>query len=112
LFELELKKISALGEVVSHINCRKIGDYRWDEATSIQYFSDILSFPAEFLEDHPYIGRFGREVDVMGGSPHHFTGISYQACGSGVLNHPTKLVNYWKYYHQFNELLTYLNGTP
>ena len=87
-FESQLRRISALGDVVSHVNCTQSGDSRWDVATSAEYLGEVLPLSAQFLEDHPYIGRYGRETDIMGGSPHHLTGISHETNARGVLHHP------------------------
>lgn len=87
-FESQLNDVSALGNVVSHINCRGSGDYRWDVSTSAEYLADVLPLSAHFLEEHSHIGRFGREVDIMGGSPHHLTGISHETWKGGVFWHP------------------------
>lgn len=87
-FESQLRRISALGDVVSHVNCTGSGDSRWDVATSAEYLGEVLPLSAQFLEDHPYIGRYGRETDIMGGSPHHLIGISHETNARGVLHHP------------------------
>ena len=88
VFESQLRGISALGDVVSHVNCTQSGDNRWDVATSAEYLGEVLPLSAQFLEDHPYIGRRGRETDIMGGSPHHLTGVSHETNARGVLHHP------------------------
>lgn len=87
-FESQLQHVSALGDVVSHINCTESGDNRWDVATSAEYLGEVLPLSAQFLEDHPHIGQYGRETDIMGGSPHHLTGISHETNSRGMLHHP------------------------
>ncbi len=87
-FESQLRRTSVLGDVVSHVNCTESGDICWDVATSAEYLGEVLPLSAQFLEDHPHIGRYGRETDIMGGSPHHLTGISHETNGRGVLHHP------------------------
>ena len=91
-FEMQLNQIShRLGDIVSHINFYNSGDHRWDDiTTSIEYLSDVLAMSAQFLEDHPNIGKNGRETDIMGGTPNHLIGISHQTCGKGVFNTPEK----------------------
>lgn len=87
-FESKLHHVSALGDVVSHINCTESGDNRWDVATAAEYLGEVLPLSAQFLEDHPHIGQYGRETDIMGGSPHHLTGISHETNALGILHHP------------------------
>lgn len=86
-FESQLHGISALGDVVSHVNCTQSGDHRWDVAASAEYLGEVLPLSAQFLEDHRHIGRHGRETDIMGGSPHHLTGISHETNARGILRH-------------------------
>lgn len=86
-FESQLTSISALGDVVTHINCNESGDNRWDISAASEYLADVLPLSSKFLEDNPHIGRYGREVDIMGGSPHHLTGISHEM-GGGILYCP------------------------
>ena len=130
-FEKQLLAISDLGGVVAHINCRGFGSTShnksccssnrnpsfhedredslqrksapWDEQTTLDYLLDVLPLSAKFLEDHPHIGKSGNETDVMGGSPHHLTGISHETtvrgsfgsdddgrvCDAGMLHHPS-----------------------
>ena len=87
-FESQLHRVSALGDVVSHINCTESGDNRWDVATSAEYLGEVLPLSAQFLEENPHIGQYGRETDIMGGSPHHLTGISHETNARGMLHHP------------------------
>ena len=87
-FESQLNLVSDLGDVVSHVNCTESGDNRWSVATSAEYLGEVLPLSAQFLEDHPHIGRYGRETDIMGGSPHHLTGISHETNAVGMLHHP------------------------
>ena len=87
-FESQIQHVSALGDVVSHINCTESGDNRWDVATSAEYLGEVLPLSAQFLEENPHIGQYGRETDIMGGSPHHLTGISHETNGRGMLHHP------------------------
>ena len=87
-FESQLHRVTTLGDVVLHINCTESGDNRWDVATSAEYLGEVLPLSAQFLEANPHIGRYGRETDIMGGSPHHLTGISHETNCRGVLHHP------------------------
>jgi hypothetical protein len=111
-FESQLRAVSNLGGVVSHVNCRGSDsdcNYSaaqqsvlwWDEDKTLEYLLEVLPLSAQFLEDHPYIGRNGNETDVMGGSPHHLIGISHENIGrsdmgngigngngNGMLHHP------------------------
>ena len=84
-FESQLLSVDALDNVVTHINCCHSGDHLWDIATAAEYLGNILPLSAQYLENHPHIGRCGREVDIMGGSPPHLTGISHMT-GVGILN--------------------------
>lgn len=88
IFESQLHRVSALGDVVSQINCTESGDNRWDVATSAEYLGEVLPLSAQFLEENPHIGQYGRETDIMGGSPHHLTGISHETNARGMLHHP------------------------
>ena len=92
-FESQLHGVSALGNVVSHINCTESGDNRWDVATSAEYLGEVLPLSAQFLEGHPHIGRYGRETDIMGGSPHHLTGISHETNARGMLHRPNVVLD-------------------
>ena len=86
-FELHLTAIGALGDVVTHINCCHSGYHFLDITTAAEYLGNILPLSAQFFEEHPYIGQYGWEVDIMGGSPNHLTGISHQT-GVGILKFP------------------------
>lgn len=99
LFESQLQDISDLGEIVAHINCREgsfyssgsgyhnMGSKVPSEESALDYLLEVLPLSAQFLENHPYIGKAGNETDVMGGSPPHLTGISHETAG-GILYHP------------------------
>lgn len=104
-FESQLSAISDLGDVVAHINCcnswiiqksnsssrglSNIDDTVHqilrgnEEQAALEYLLDVLPLSAQFLEDHSSIGRNGNETDIMGGSPHHLTGISHETTGTG-----------------------------
>ena len=113
-FASHLVKVSDLGDIVSHINFRSFGTRRvrraeatnnltqmWDDDVALEYLLDVLPLSAQFLEDHPYIGNRGNEIDVMGGSPDHLTGISHETTAFrhnidsvesndiGILHNPT-----------------------
>ena len=91
-FESQLHHISKLGDTVKHINLTKSGLEEWDITTAAEYLAEVLALSAQFLEDHPHMGRYGRETDIMGGSPHHLTGITHETNKKGILYHPHRAV--------------------
>lgn len=92
--------MSKLGDVVSHVNCRAARDEALrpgtnghrDVPTSAEYFAEVLPLSAQFLEDHPHIGRRGRETDAMGGSPRHLIGITHEICSVHSLDATRELL--------------------
>lgn len=85
-FESQLSAIPNLGEGVAHINCRTHGIV--DQDMVLDYLLYALPLSAEFLEDHSHIGKDGNETDIMGGAPHHLTGISHETNRAGMFYHP------------------------
>ncbi|GFH59614.1 predicted protein [Chaetoceros tenuissimus] len=93
-FNLQLDQISSLGNIVTHINCKPCFEQHEISKKSlskenIEFYSDVLSTSAQFLEEHSYIGKYGRETDIMGNSPHHLTGISHDILQPGIFGTPS-----------------------
>ena len=91
--KLQFDQISSLGDIITHINCKPCFEQH-DRKTglsreNIDFYSDVLSTSAQFLEEHSYIGKYGRETDIMGNSPHHLTGISHDTLHHGIFGTPS-----------------------